>query len=90
MRWAQRRVLLPLCSQNFFLNVYGLMFNVVALLATCAFTGRTLRAAFAGQSAVTALLIANNAAQVSPLRRGACVAGRSTVHVRAGWRAAGT
>ena len=42
-----------------------MVFNLVAVLTVCAWKGEGLTTLFAGQSAVTVLLITNNAAQVS-------------------------
>jgi hypothetical protein len=53
--------------QNFFLYFYGVLFNLAGVLGSSASSGTPLLAMFKGQSVVTCLLIANNAAQV---RRG--------------------
>jgi hypothetical protein len=50
--------------QNFFLYFYGMVFNLMAVLAVSAWKGQGLAVLFQGQTAVTMLLIANNAAQV--------------------------
>lgn len=49
--------------QNFFLYFYGMMFNLVAVLVVGAYTGQGFTTMFQGQSMVTMVLIANNAAQ---------------------------
>uniref|UniRef100_A0A7S0RYF6 CMP-sialic acid transporter n=1 Tax=Chlamydomonas leiostraca TaxID=1034604 RepID=A0A7S0RYF6_9CHLO len=49
--------------QNFFLYFYGMLFNLVAVLVVMAWKGQGVAELFAGQSAVTLLLIVNNAAQ---------------------------
>jgi hypothetical protein len=54
------------CLQNFFLYFYGMVFNLIAVLAVSAWKGQGLAVLFQGQTAVTMLLIANNAAQVWP------------------------
>jgi hypothetical protein len=51
--------------QNFFLYFYGLVFNAVAVTVACIATRQTFSTLIvAGQSPITMLLIANNAAQV--------------------------
>ncbi|MEW5305500.1 MAG: hypothetical protein WDW36_008034 [Sanguina aurantia] len=49
--------------QNFFLYLYGALFNVGILLAVSLYEGTSIPRMFAGQSTFTYLLIANNAAQ---------------------------
>lgn len=59
------KCLLDLSSlQNFFLYFYGMLFNLIAVLVVCVWRGQSVDTMFVGQSAVTMLLIANNAAQV--------------------------
>eukprot|EP00195_Chlamydomonas_chlamydogama_P004279 CAMPEP_0202919010 /NCGR_PEP_ID=MMETSP1392-20130828/74754_1 /ASSEMBLY_ACC=CAM_ASM_000868 /TAXON_ID=225041 /ORGANISM="Chlamydomonas chlamydogama, Strain SAG 11-48b" /LENGTH=296 /DNA_ID=CAMNT_0049612209 /DNA_START=118 /DNA_END=1005 /DNA_ORIENTATION=- len=49
--------------QNFFLYFYGAVFNLGGLIAVSWWKGQTVSEMFAGQSYVTYMLIANNAAQ---------------------------
>ena len=50
--------------QNFFLYFYGACFNLLGMLAVCAYKRQSPATFFAGQSLVTMALIVNNAAQV--------------------------
>lgn len=59
----QYLVLSP-CLQNFFLYFYGALFNGLAVVVVSIYKGITLGEMFEGQSTITYLLIANNAAQV--------------------------
>lgn len=57
--------------QNFFLYFYGACFNALGVLGVCAFKRQGLAELFGGQTRVTAVLIVNNAAQVTA--RAACL-----------------
>lgn len=50
--------------QNFFLYFYGLCFNALGVMCICFYKQQSISTFFAGQSAVTLMLVVNNAAQV--------------------------
>lgn len=53
--------------QNFFLYFYGLCFNALGVMCICFYKQQSISTFFAGQSAVTLMLVVNNAAQVGDL-----------------------
>lgn len=55
--------------QNFFLYFYGMLFNLLGVLAMCAYKQQSFSSMFDHQSKVTYILVVNNALQVGPAWR---------------------